>query len=264
MTDTKAKRQRAPAGFYASIALIVAANLAVTVYFIQSMSGGMNMPGGWKMSMMWMRMPAQNWFSQFVMFQLMWLAMMVAMMLPSAAPMLLNFRHSLAERDGTRANLSTSLVACGYFAVWIVIGIAVYFAGIALADLTMRSPAVSAAVPLLSALTLVLTGSFQFSRWKLIGLNHCRDPFACSGSGAGSRRWPSFSHGLTQGIFCAICCSGLMLALLAVGVMNPVAMLLVALVIALEKLLPKPKPVVRLTGIIVAMAGLTMIAVKVL
>ncbi len=98
----------------------------------------------------------------------------------------------------------------------------------------------------------------------MIGLNHCRDPFACSGSGAGSRRWPSFSHGLTQGIFCAICCSGLMLALLAVGVMNPVAMLLVALVIALEKLLPKPKPVVRLTGIIVAMAGLTMIAVKVL
>ena len=49
----------------------------------------MEMPGGWRMSMMWMRMPAQTWAASAASFLLMWLAMMVAMMLPSAMPMML-------------------------------------------------------------------------------------------------------------------------------------------------------------------------------
>jgi len=65
--------------------------VAATWYFCRSMSGGMEMPGGWRMSMMWMRMPGQTWAESAAMFLLMWIAMMVAMMLPSALPMLFSF-----------------------------------------------------------------------------------------------------------------------------------------------------------------------------
>jgi predicted metal-binding membrane protein len=57
----------------------------------------MEMLGGWTMPMMWMRMPGQIWAASATSFLLMWLAIMVAMMMPPALPMLLNTRRSLAE-----------------------------------------------------------------------------------------------------------------------------------------------------------------------
>src|SRR5208282_5885915 len=78
-------------GFYILIATVFTAALALTIYYCRTMSGGMEMPGGWTMSMMWMPMPGQTWFGSTVMFMLMWLAMMVAMMLPSSLPMIQRF-----------------------------------------------------------------------------------------------------------------------------------------------------------------------------
>src|SRR5512140_2396884 len=73
--------------------LVFAASAAVTLYFWRTMAGSMPMPGGWEMSMAWMRMG--SWAATTVMFCLMWLAMMVFMMLPSSAPVLLLVRRSL-------------------------------------------------------------------------------------------------------------------------------------------------------------------------
>src|SRR6266436_9727044 len=84
-----------PAEFIAVCVLAFVAGVSATAYFCRSMCCEMQMPGGWTMSMMWMRMPGQTWAASAAMFMLMWLAMMVAMMLPSALPMLLNFRRSL-------------------------------------------------------------------------------------------------------------------------------------------------------------------------
>src|ERR1017187_10137520 len=75
-----------PIGFIMVCALAFVASIVATIYFCRTMSGGMGMPGGWTMSMMWMRMPGQTWTISAAMFLLMWLAMMVAMMLPSALP----------------------------------------------------------------------------------------------------------------------------------------------------------------------------------
>ena len=72
-----------PAKFIAVSVLAFVVGVSTTAYFCCSMSGGMGMPGGWTMSMMWMRMPGQSWTISTVMFLLMWLAMMVAMMMPS-------------------------------------------------------------------------------------------------------------------------------------------------------------------------------------
>src|ERR1017187_772778 len=101
-----------PAKLIVVCAIAFVASVAATVYFCRSMSGGMDMPGGWTMSMMWMRMPGQSWAAAAAMFLLMWLTMMVAMMLPSALPMLLNFRRSLTENGNVGAPMM--LVASGY------------------------------------------------------------------------------------------------------------------------------------------------------
>src|SRR6266571_5090507 len=74
-----------------------------TVHLCLSMSGGgMAMPGGWSMSMAWMRMPGQTWVGAAASFIGMWTLMMVAMMLPSLVPMLVTYRCYLRERNVSR------------------------------------------------------------------------------------------------------------------------------------------------------------------
>jgi predicted metal-binding membrane protein len=247
--------------FYVVHGLIFAVSVAATIYFCRSMSGGMDMPGNWTMSMMWMRMPDWTWPGSAAMFLLMWLAMMVAMMLPSMLPMLLSFRRSLAVTSAFRTDSPTVLVACGYFAVWMAIGVFVYVLGVSWAFATMHWPALSRAVPGLTGAALILAGAFQFTRWKMVGLCHCRDPLACSTTKKCSGQRLGWSHGFRQGIFCGICCAGPMLALLALGAMNLFVMFAIAVVIALEKLLPRPQPVVYLTGVLAVVAG-TVIMVR--
>src|SRR5262245_58287190 len=89
----------------------------------------MEMPGGWTMSMMWMRMPGHTWAVSASTFQLMWSAMMVAMMLPSALPMFLNAK---------RAPISLSVVATGYFAVRVAARVGIYALGVGFASAVMR------------------------------------------------------------------------------------------------------------------------------
>src|SRR5260370_4994836 len=73
-------------------ALVVGVAAVITLNGSRSMSGGMRMPGGWDMSMMWMPMPGQSVAGSTGIFLLMWLAMMIAMMLPSSWPMLELYR----------------------------------------------------------------------------------------------------------------------------------------------------------------------------
>ena len=76
--------------FFGVSALLFAANAAVTIVWCTSMSemGEMPMPGGWTMSMAWMRMSGQTWPVAAASFFGMCSVMMVAMMLPSLVPML--------------------------------------------------------------------------------------------------------------------------------------------------------------------------------
>ena len=88
--------------FFGVSALLFAASAALTIAWSASMSamGGMPMPGGWTMSMAWMRMPGQTWTGAAVSFLGMWVVMMVAMMLPSLAPMLWRYRQAVPISAG--------------------------------------------------------------------------------------------------------------------------------------------------------------------
>src|SRR5262245_3798490 len=103
--------------FLGTCALVFAARAAVTMVWCSSMSamGEMPMPGGWTMSMAWMRMPGQTWPVAAASFLGMWVVMMVAMMLPSLVPMLGRYRRAVARTHGTRLGRLTALVGLGYF-----------------------------------------------------------------------------------------------------------------------------------------------------
>lgn len=246
--------------------LLFAASAAVTIVWGASMSsmGGMPMPGGWTMSMTWMRMPGQTWPGAAASFLGMWIVMMVAMMLPSLIPMLRRYRQAVRGRDDARLGLGllTACVGAGYFFVWTVVGLIVYPVGIALAEIEMRQEAVSRAVPIAAGVVILIAGALQFTAWKARQLAACGD---VHGHGRDRRTLTAdagtaWRYGLRLGRECAQACGNLMLILLVVGVMDLRAMAVVTAAITLERLSPIGERVARATGVVIVGVGLMMMA----
>jgi predicted metal-binding membrane protein len=224
-----------------------------------SAMGGMPMPGGWTMSMAWMRMPGQTWPGAAASFLGMWVVMTVAMMLPALAPMLWRYRQVVAGARGSRLHGLTALVGAGYFLVWTVIGIAAFPVGVALAAVEMRHPALSRAVPLAIGVAVLIAGALQFSAWKARHLACCR---AVPGRARAlpANAGTAWRHGLRLGVQCSRCCANLMAILLVVGVMDLRAMATVTAAITLERLAPGAERVARAIGAVVVASGLLLIA----
>ena len=127
-------------GFFGVSALLFAVSTAITIVGCASMSamGEMPMPGGWTMSMTWMRMPGQTWPGAAASFLGMWVVMMVAMMLPSLVPMLWRYRKAVDRTGETRLGRLTALVGLGYFFVWTAFGMAAFPLGVALTAVEMQ------------------------------------------------------------------------------------------------------------------------------
>jgi predicted metal-binding membrane protein len=257
MASERASQQ----AFFGVSALLFAATTAVTIVWCASMSamGEMPMPGGWMMSMAWMRMPGQTWSGAAASFLGMWVVMMVAMMLPSLVPMLWRYRQALGRRGEMRLGGLTTLVGVGYFFVWTVFGMAAFPLGVALAAVEMQEPALARAVPIAVGVVVLMAGSLQFTAWKARHLACCRE-----GAGPG-RTLPAdagtaWRHGLRLGLHCSHCCFGMMAILLVIRVMDPRVMLVVTAAITVERLAPAGERVARATGAVVVGAGLFLIA----
>jgi predicted metal-binding membrane protein len=234
-----------PAEFIAVCGLAFLVGLWATIHFCRSMCCEMDMPGGWTMSMMWMRMRGQTWLGSGISFLLMWLAMMVAMMMPSAFPTFLKTRRRWTGLCG---------VASGYFTIWLSAGAGVYTFGVAISAVTMRSDTFSRLVPFLIGALLIAAGAVQFTPWKMKHLLRCRSPFGCATACPQSES--SFRLGCKQGAACCICCAAPMTVQLTLGMMSPWAMMAVAVAIAAEKLLPRPVIVARVAGVSAVIAGI--------
>jgi predicted metal-binding membrane protein len=232
--------------FIGSAVLAFAASTAVTIAWCSSMSAmpGMEMPGGWTMSMAWMRMPGQSWLGAAATFMAMWAVMMVAMMLPVLVPMLARYRAS--RLGDTRLNRQTAFVAAGYFAVWTLFGAIAYPLGAMLAEATMRSPGVSRVIPLASGVVLAIAGASQFTSWKARQLACCLESPACCARPRD--RGNAWQHGLRLGVQCVSCCLGPTAALLVIGIMDLRAMAVVALAICAERLAPAGERAARVIG----------------
>jgi predicted metal-binding membrane protein len=172
----------------------------------------------------------------------MWAAMMVAMMLPSAAPTILLYsqvhRHSL----GSESSPPTSAFLAGYLACWIAIALAATAFQLALGRMELENPIAAAGL-------LIAAGLYQLSPVKDACLSRCRSPaqfisrhYRPGASGA-------FRLGLLHGAYCVGCCWMLMALLFVGGVMNLLWIAGLTLLVAAEKLLPGGKWIARVAGI---------------
>lgn len=252
MAAARAPGERAVA---VAAAAVFAGAAALTIYFARTMPGGMEMAGDWTMAMMWMGMPGESTAGAALLFLLMWLAMMIAMMLPSAMPLILVHRRVMLFRGEPRAMLRTWLVGAGYFSAWTAFGIGAYGLGVGMARLAMASELVSRFVPLASGVAIATGGLWQLTPWKSACLRHCRNPLQLLARHLDGGSWAAYVFGSHHGAYCAGCCWGLMLMLLVVGLMNLPAMIAVAAVIAVEKLLPRGERFARSVGFAAIGAG---------
>jgi len=256
-----ASERRSHQAFFGVSALLFAASATVTIVWGASMAamGEMTMPGGWTMSMAWMRMPGQTWPGAAASFLGMWIVMMMAMMLPSLVPMLSRYRQAVGKTGEARVGRLTALVGAGYFFVWAAFGMAAFPLGVALAAIEMQQPALARAVPIAVGVVVLIAGMLQFTAWKTHHLACCRETPGRGRVLAADAR-TAWRHGLRLGIHCSYCCVGLMAVLLVIGVMDLRAMAVVTAAITVERLAPAGERAARAVGVVVVGAGLLLIA----
>jgi predicted metal-binding membrane protein len=166
-------------------------------------------------------------------FMVMWVAMMVAMMLPTVGPIVLSHR-AVVQRRGEGARPTVAFVA-GYLIVWTTAGIVPLAALLGFRDLSMQA-ASTRWLPVLAGGVLVVAGVYQFTGWKAVCLRACRSPmtFVLTHDWGGGAR-SALRAGVSHGGFCLGCCWALMSVLVVVGLMNLVWMALLSLVFLGEK-----------------------------
>jgi predicted metal-binding membrane protein len=248
-------------GFAGITAALFATSAALTIVWCASMSTmtGMPMPGGWMMSMMWMRMAGQTWIEATASFLAMWVVMMAAMMLPSLVPTLWRYRQAVSRTKETRLGPLTALVSLGYFFIWTLVGLALFPLGVALASAEMQHPALARGVPIAVGAVVLIAGALQFTSWKSHHLACCREAprRGCTLPADAGTAW---RQGMRFGLHCGLSCANLTAILLVIGVMDLRAMTVVTAAITAERLAPKGEPVARAIGAIVVGAGLFLIA----
>jgi predicted metal-binding membrane protein len=182
-------------------------------------------------------------------FVLGWTAMMVAMMIPATLPLILLYRVVARQRFGpVQLRVGVAAMLIGYVSVWIIAGVPVYAYALA-AESIGRLAAV------LPAVLLVIGGVYQFTSLKRNCHARCSSPLFFlmqkwkPGTGGALRL------GALHGIDCLGCCAGLMIALVALGMMNLALVFTVALIIFAEKTLANSHRIARPLGILMIVGG---------
>jgi len=167
----------------------------------------------------------------------MWAAMVLAMMLPSAAPMILTY----AEIADTAARknepvVSPLMLAAGYTVVWLGFAAVATAAQLVLAQAALLDSGFAAASDLFSGALFVTAGLYQFSTLKHACLRQCQHPFPFFFANWATTTRGVFRLGVKQGVFCVGCCWAMMLLMLALGSMNIVWMAGLGVVMTVEKI----------------------------
>jgi predicted metal-binding membrane protein len=183
-------------------------------------------------------------------FVLIWTVMMAAMMLPSVLPTVLLF--ATVSRSRTQLGFRpapTVVFVTGYLGAWMLTGVAAGgFTQVSEAALLLpRSMLVGGA--------LSLGGLYQLTRWKARCLGHCRTPLHFFMEQWRDGALGALGMGAHHGLYCVACCWGLMLALLALGMMSPAWMGLITLLIAVEKIAPRGEQVALAGGVLGILLG---------
>jgi predicted metal-binding membrane protein len=185
----------------------------------------------------------------------MWLAMVVAMMLPPLVPWILGFA-ALSRRRDEPPVLHTHLFVVGYLAVWGACSLVAAWVQVGM----QQSIPIAQSATWLAGASLAVAGAFQFTRFKCATLSHCRNPLSVL-----LHRWENgpvgaLRLGWLHGLYCLGCCWALMTLALALGAMNLVWMAVLTLVIGVEKLTRHGMRWSRVVGAVMIVWGASLVA----
>jgi predicted metal-binding membrane protein len=186
----------------------------------------------------------------------MWAVMMAAMMLPSAAPMIL-FYDSIASRRLARggAAAGAGVFTLGYVVAWMLFSVAATALELTLESLQLMAPMMHTTSIAVAGAVLVAAGIYQWTPFKQSCLRRCRSPldFVQEHWREGTRG--AFAMGLRHGALCVGCCWLLMLLLFVGGVMNLWWISGIALFVLIEKLAPAGHWLGRGAGVLLVLWG---------
>jgi len=185
----------------------------------------------------------------------MWWVMMVAMMLPSAAPTLLLFARINHKHEAGPSLTPTAFFAMGYLLAWGAFGIVATALQWGLETARLLSPMLSTGNRWLGAGILVAAGLWQLTRLKTVCLRHCRTPLGFLIGNWRDGRLGALRMGMAHGAFCVGCCWFLMVLLFFGGVMNLYWIAGLAVFVLLEKTLPFGHRFGRIAGIALVALG---------
>lgn len=197
-----------------------------------------------------------------VLFLAIWVAMMVAMMFPSAAPMVLMFSAIAAgKRQRGQSFAPTWIFVAGYLIVWTLAGVAAYLAALGLDALASRSMGLMENTGRFGGAVLVLAGLYQLSPLKNVCLAKCRTPTQFLMTSWRGGYGGALRMGIAHGVYCLGCCWLLFAILFPLGMMNVAALALLSALIFAEKVLPAGRVVGIIAGIaLIAYGALVVIA----
>jgi predicted metal-binding membrane protein len=226
------------------IALLVLVPLVCWTWIVvmaRDMYGPMTGASAWMMTPVWDA-------PHLMLLWAMWAVMMTAMMLPSAAPIIL-----LGRRGG-----HPYFLAVGYVLVWALFSVGATILQWLLGRLLILTPMMEVSSRQGGAVLLALAGLYQWTPLKRTCLTTCQSPMAFL-----TRRWRSgragaFRMGVEHGIHCVGCCWALMLLLFAGGVMNLAVIAALTVFVAFEKLVPLGVWTARVSGAVLVMLAVWM------
>lgn len=190
----------------------------------------------------------------------MWWVMMAAMMLPSAAPILLLFaRVNRKEKAAGRPFIPTGIFAAGYLTSWG--GFSLIATGLQweLQRLGLLSPMMVTTDYWLGGTILIAAGVWQLTPIKVICLRHCRSPMGFLVQSWRPGGGGAFRMGLEHGSYCLGCCWFLMGLLFFGGIMNLFWIIGLAAFVLLEKTIPMGSSIGRIVGVGLAGWGVLLI-----
>jgi len=192
----------------------------------------------------------------------MWSVMMVAMMLPSAAPVTLlvaNIARKRAPSGGIGA--ATVLFVAGYLAVWIAFSALATALQWALDEAGLLSDTMALANRVVAGATLIVAGVYQWTPLKEACLRHCRSPMDFLLFHWRQGRVGALVSGIGHGAYCLGCCWMLMALLFVGGIMNLIWIAAIALLVLIEKTFPGGRWLARATGAILVIWGGAVLAI---
>jgi predicted metal-binding membrane protein len=192
--------------------------------------------------------------AELVMLFLMWAVMMIAMMLPSAAPIILLVVGTYRRR-GDRSRVLTLAFGSGYVLAWTAFSAAAALAQVMLHRAALLSSTMASNSAIVGGGILLCAGAYQWLPLKAACLTHCRTPLAFL-----TRHWRegaagALGMGLRHGLYCVGCCWALMLLLFVTGVMNLVWVGAIAIFVLVEKLAPHGGRFGKVAGMLLIIWG---------